>query len=250
MRFIFAHQLYVGICDDDSEIQDEIIRLLKHYPQSRMQKIFKPICFSSGKEILAYEGQLDLLYLDIELGDGLGINLVPALRAKYPEVTIVFISTYSKYFIYSHRLHVFQFLTKPFDQKIFYEELHRFILRYQRKHAFYSVIIQERKLTFPISEILYLEAALRHLMIYHCRLGRLEKVGQISQEEQKLEQYGFIRCHRGYLVNARHIKKISGLELTLSNPVNQEEIKLAISKQRRIQVERQYHSWLLEQEGS
>lgn len=237
--------IQIGACDDDRQTLAQIEELVRGYQPKKPLAMAVHI-FGGAQDLLAYPAHLDLLYLDIELEGDSGIDLVPKIRLKYPEITIIFITSHWKYFIHSHRLGVFQFLTKPFDQVIFYEELDRFCQKYSLQKDLYTVNFQGQKIQFPICEILYIESALRHLRIFHMAVGMYEKFGQISHEETVLQPYGFIRCHHSYLVNAAHIEQIKNLKIVLPNPSGAEPILVPISKSRLVQVRRDYQDWLLE----
>lgn len=243
-------RIMIGVCDDSTVSQQQVTLLINEYAKNKPELI-QVLCFSSAEELKNDRTHLDLLFLDIELGESFGVDLVPTVRQQHPEIVIIFISSYhQKYFFYSHRLHVFQFLSKPFDQQIFFEELDRFYCKYRQKKAMYQIMSNGKTiLEFPIYEIVYIEASLRHLLINHSKSGQHEKTGQISREEMALAPYGFIRCHSGYLVNARYIDEIKNQTVFLTNPANGESIKIPISKSRAAETKNAYQLWLLEQEG-
>ena len=240
----------IAVCDDAPNIHEQIYRLILDYNRLHPQEQMYFNAFSDGNSLLDYNEIIDLLFLDIELGETSGVELVPVLQKKYPDVTIMFISSHTKYFIYSHRLNVFQFLTKPFDERIFFEELDRFYERYHRSQDLYTVEYRGRTVQFPIQEIVYIEAELRHLKIHHSKTGVYEMTGQIGREEKRLKEYGFIRCHHGYLVNARYIEVLKSQEIILNtaSPAKPDELlTLPVSKGKTQQVRQQYQQWLQQQ---
>lgn len=109
----------IAVCDDDEKIHKDIYELLQKYSKQHPEEKFVYKSFHNEKQLLDYTEQIDLLFLDIEIGDKSGIDIVPLMQQKYPEIIIIFISSHTKYFVFSHRLNVFQFLTKPFDEIIF-----------------------------------------------------------------------------------------------------------------------------------
>ncbi len=237
----------IAVCDDDLSIHDRIYELLLAYSKQHPEEQLLFSSFDSGEALLECKEELDLLFLDIELRDISGIDLVPKIKANYPNITIIFISSHTKYFVYSHRLNVFQFLTKPFDEVIFFEELDRFYARYHQAQDLYTVQSKGVEASFPICEIACIESYLRHLKIYHSKTGRYEITGQISKEEQELKPYGFIRCHHGFLVNPQYIGSIKGQTIYLNLPdCTQTEIprELPISRNKLQQVKQQYQTWL------
>lgn len=238
----------IVVCDDNPEIHKEIEVLLTEYTVSHQCGEFIFEAFSNGESLLACHRKIDLLFLDIELGELSGIDIVPIMQERFPDIIIIFVSSYMQYFIHSCRLGVFQFLTKPFDKRIFFEELDRFYIKYGQKAALYNISYKGTAVNFPITEILYIEAALRYLHIYHEQLGKYEKIGQIGKEEKFLKPYGFIRCHNGYLVNARYIDNIKNQIVYLKNPRNKKFIEIPVSKNKLAKAKKEYQYWLLKEE--
>ena len=240
----------IAVCDDDEKIHKDIYELLQKYSKQHPEEKFVYKSFHNEKQLLDYTEQIDLLFLDIEIGDKSGIDIVPLMQQKYPEIIIIFISSHTKYFVFSHRLNVFQFLTKPFDEIIFFEEVERFFEKYHKAKDMYILKMQNKTIKFPIYEIVYIEASLRHLKIKHSTTGIYEKTGQIGKEETVLKPYGFIRCHHGYLVNARYIESIKGQKIYLTIPYIGDPTKLMelpVSKNKLKQVRQQYQEWMQEQ---
>lgn len=238
----------IGICDDDPEAVKQVALLLKEYEKNNvLLGKLEILVFNSAPQLLAHEGNLDLLYLDIELGEMSGVDIAPTLQMRFPEMIIIFISVYSKYFVYSHRLKVFQFLTKPFDAIIFFEELDRFFNKYNCKRAIYQFEFKGQKIQFPANEILYIESKLRYLNIFHIRMGGYEKLAKLNEEEERLQPLGFIRCHQSYLVNAQYIENIKSTQIELKNPYTKEIVALPISRKYSKSITRDYHFWMLGQ---
>lgn len=240
----------IAVCDDETAVHDQIYELLLQYSKQHSEEQLLFASFDSGAALMEYKEAIDLLFLDIELQGESGIDVVPKIKEKYPDILIIFISYHTKYFVYSHRLHVFQFLTKPFDKVIFFEELDRFYARYHQAQDLYTVQSKGVEATFPICEIACIESYLRHLKIYHSKTGRYEITGQISKEEHALKPYGFIRCHHGFLVNPQYIGSIKGQTIYLNLPdAAQADIprEIPISRNKLQQVKQQYQTWLQEQ---
>lgn len=238
----------VAVCDDKQYIYKEIETLLQEYNEIHQYKKVIFHTFLTGEALLNNKEDIDLLFLDIELGDASGIDIVPIMKQRFRDITIIFISSHMHYFIHSCRLNVFQFLVKPFDKRIFFEELDRFYMKYKQKAALYNINYKGTVVNFRITEILYIEAAVRHLYIYHEMMGKYEKIGQIGQEEKLLKSYGFIRCHNSYLVNARYIENIKNQIVYLRNPRDGKLIEIAVSRNKVVQTRKEYQLWLLEQE--
>lgn len=84
--------MVIGICDDEKNIRD---MLEKHV------KIICPgaevLLFSSGKSLLSYTGNLDILFLDIQMEGIDGMAAARELRQKENGVTIIFVTALEEY---------------------------------------------------------------------------------------------------------------------------------------------------------
>lgn len=80
------------------------------------------------------------------------------------------------------------------------------------------------KLTLPLSDLVYIEAAGNYISIFYYKTGKLVcKLlrTSISQMSNDLKQYSqIIRCHRGFIVNTDHILEAKKYQITLKN-INQ-----------------------------
>ena len=75
---------------------------------------------------------------------------------------------------------------------------------------------KEKLYAFEINEIFFIEAYKRHLFI-NTENEIFECAGKLSEEEEKLARYGFVRCHQGYLVNKQYIRWIDKRDIILKN---------------------------------
>ena len=239
----------IAICDDDAKANQQTLQLIQYYEQLYPENQSVVYQFYSAQELLANEEQINLLFLDIELGGASGVELVPVMKEKFPGITIIFVSSHTKYFIHTTRLGVFQFLTMPLDQMIFFEELDRFFYRCYQNQLLYTLENKEGIFQFPVMEVMYISSSIHQLVVHHIA-GAHKKRGQLGSEEKRLQQLGFIRCHQSYLVNPRYIKEIRNYTIFLRNPVNGAVEELPVSKNRAQQTRALYYNWRMQQEES
>ena len=67
---------------------------------------------------------------------------------------------------------------------------------------------------FSANDLLYIEVN-SHQLSYVLEDEVLDIRGKISNVEDELKEFGFLRPHNAYLVNARHIEKIEGFEIKI-----------------------------------
>lgn len=219
--------LKIGICDDEREIREDIAR--------RAHLLFadaQTLMFADGKELLAYAGGLDILFLDIQMEPVDGMEAAKRLRAAGSDVTIIFVTALEEYVYQAFDVGAFHYLVKPFSQAKFYEVLRRAAQeRKQRTERFASspyagqktegdgegLVIKKGGKTRRVllCGICWLEVFNRKIVL-HTADEEIEFYGKLSEMETRLGE-DFVRCHRAYLVNMRYIDRYDACGITLEN---------------------------------
>lgn len=103
------------IVDDDESAVDSLCFELKQYNSVSVEGIART--GAAGIKLIE-KVKPDLLFLDVELPDMLGMDVVMKLREWMSwSMRIVFYTAYSKYMIDALRSYAFDFLLKPVDRK-------------------------------------------------------------------------------------------------------------------------------------
>ena len=105
----------IAVIDDERPARGELIWQLR--------ELLGDVDFAEGDSGaaalgLAGEGKYDLFFLDINLGDISGTDLVQAIRSMQPEAGIIFVTAYSEYAVTAFELGVDEYISKPFSPKI------------------------------------------------------------------------------------------------------------------------------------
>ena len=74
----------------------------------------------------------------------------------------------------------------------------------------------EGKVSLKPEDIIYIETS-RHKNFFYTKTQVYSIYKKLSDLEQELEDYGFVRIHLSFLVNMRYIEKISSYILRLAN---------------------------------
>lgn len=69
-----------------------------------------------------------------------------------------------------------------------------------------------------IADIHYLKIQV-HTITIHTQDGIYQKYGSLTDEQNRLSPYGFIKCSQSCLVSVRRIKSIDGNTITLKNSI-------------------------------
>ena len=206
------------IIDDEVHARDAMLSLLREY-----QPNIK-VCGQAGgvNDALETISRLhpDLLFLDIDMGEKSGFDLLDEIIRYGLSPTIIFVSAYPDYSIKALRYAAFDFLVKP----VIAEELRDAIRRLRCHKANAPALntqvkklkraLSEKKIQFNTEsgsiffeecEIFYLESAGNYSAIFLCD-GSEEIVShQLGQVGNILKGHDFVRISRNYLINRRHI---------------------------------------------
>lgn len=130
----------VVIVDDERTAIDALRRELGAYQELEIKGTANN--GAKGKKMIM-ELRPDLLFLDVELPDVLGLNLLSEMRDEVLwDMKVVFYTSYDKYLLQALRESAFDFLLKPFET----EDLKVVIERYRK------AVASGRNRLFRISE--------------------------------------------------------------------------------------------------
>ena len=162
--------------------------------------------FSSGEELLSYDGQIDILFLDIQMKGMDGMETARKLRASKFRGFLLFITVLKEMVFQSFEVQAYDYLVKPVDEKQFEKTMERLYVSMQNvgedsllvQKGYEGRIIREEEIVFCeiIDRKIYLNLASGEVVDYYERIENLET---------KLGSH-FFRCHRSYLINLKHLK--------------------------------------------
>lgn len=181
------------------------------------------------------EGAIDLAFLDIEMPSLSGIGFVESL-GRPPR--FVFTTAHRDYAFRGFDLDAVDYLLKP----IGFPRLLRAVEKYRRVSAgekgstdtdvptgAINVRVDRRTVRLDPRQIAYVES-LSDYVVIHTDSGRYTSKMRISELEDQLLPYGFMRIHRSYLVSVSRVDSFTSTELQLA------ETALPVSRSYRRQV--------------
>ena len=162
--------------------------------------------FSSGEELLSYNGQLDLLFLDIQMKDMDGMETARKLRAGQFRGVLIFITVLKEMVFQSFEVQAYDYLVKPVDKKQFEKTMERLYASMQNARED-SLLVQKgyEGRIIPKDEIVFCEIIDRKIYLNLASGDVVDYYERIENLEAKLDKH-FYRCHRSYLINLKHLK--------------------------------------------
>ncbi|MEL7119628.1 MAG: LytTR family DNA-binding domain-containing protein, partial [Bacteroidota bacterium] len=166
---------------------------------------------------LLNEQKTDLLFLDINLPDISGIELLKSI--EHPP-KVIFTTAYPEYAIEGFELHALDYLLKPISFDRFLKAINKFQTEIERDKAMEKVLNQEDKqillvkadkkiFRIPFEEILYLQAYGDYVKVFTHNKMLLPKE-RLQNLENQLINSTFMRIHRSYLINLNQVDYIEG----------------------------------------
>lgn len=155
-------------------------------------------------DLLAGEGGVDLLLLDIQMPGLDGIGLATWLQSLPRPPAVVFVTAHAEHALRAFELEAADYLTKPVRR----ERLQAALLRVARRLAGSSpatepepvIVVSERGrlVRVPLAEVLYLKAELKYVTLRTARHSYVLD-DALADLEQRLGER-FLRVHRNAIV--------------------------------------------------
>jgi len=191
----------------------------------------------------------DLIFLDIQLIDGSGFDVIQALQ--HLEFKIIFTTAFSEYAIKAIKVSALDYLLKPIDTQELIEAIKKakqsHLKHYKQKIG--SLIhngsnLFDQKIAIPssegihifdISDIIRCAAEGNYTVIYRKGNKKLLIAKTLKEITTMLEDFGFERVHKSHIINLDH----------LSSYINRDGGYVIMSDQTEIPVSQRRKPYLL-----
>lgn len=201
----------IFICDDEPQMLSVLSETVKNCLQGENIR-----SFSSGRQLLsALEREnCDILFLDIDMPEITGLEVAKGLLGNKEKPLLIFVTSHDELVYDSFAYHPFGFIRKS----CFSEEIEGVLfdcaaeIESRREHFCFRT--EGKKIRILLSQIWYFEAEGNYLKIYlKDREYRFRST--VTAVENHLKGKGFIRVHKGFLVNQLFVHILHGKEVEL-----------------------------------
>ena len=206
----------IVVCDDEKEILNYILQKVE---AGFEQSVLPVSCMavSDARELveLLQNEPIDIIFLDIDMPFFNGLDIAKMITEKGLKTLLVFVTSYDALVYQTFAYRPFAFIRKSF----FYEEIGDIIKRLEQELLSWreELVLEKAQeiVRILVEDIYYIEASGNYIDIY-TKNGIERYRTTLANMENELKGRSFLRCHKGYLVNIRHISRMKNNEIELT----------------------------------
>lgn len=217
--------LRILLCDDDVIMLEKI--------KSEVEDFFRDSDIRTKIHVFLDANQVSsqilsscdiaLLDIDYENANYNGMDIARKLRAMRRDAIIIFITNFIEYAPEGYEVQAFRYILKKDLNTELKQYIQQAVEQLKLMKETLKIQINGEIIDLPLEDILYLEVQQHNVTAYLKKdiSGKSVKeysfYASLSELEKKLDNQGFLRIHKSYLVNMRHLKKFQCREALLTN---------------------------------
>ena len=204
--------LNIMILEDQTEQAERLSKMLKRYAEAHEGFSYQLKLYDRSIPFLTeYKCDADLLFLDIQIPDMLGIEAAKRIRQMDNRVMIIFITMLTQYAIEGYSVGAFDYVLKPVRYEEFSTKMDRVcrMLAHQNTSMTLEVRTKEEIRRVNADEITFIEVS-NHDVLIHTDSEIIRQWGNLKSYEDKLAPVHFIRCSASFLVNLKYVRAVNG----------------------------------------
>ncbi len=214
----------VIIIEDEIPAANRLAKLLQSY-SDEIEIVHKADSVESSVNYLATAQNIDLIFMDIQLADGLSFDIFDKVKITTP---VIFTTAFDQYTLKAFKVNSIDYLLKPIDETELHQSLEKYKQLYSKTQTDFSYKIlklvqdmnavkyKERLLIKRGQQLSYLktestaycfaDGKLCYAVDFNGTKYLLEN--NLSQLEEQLQPDNFYRINRHLLINIEAVKKV------------------------------------------
>jgi len=223
------------IIDDEQDARYLLRKTLVRHFDQQIEVVAEAESCRSARDLLK-TCQPDLVFLDIQLSDGTGFDLLTGWED--PSFQVVFVTAYDRFAIKAIEFSALGYLVKPLNLDDLKSAIDRLLdqkEKQKKQHSGIKVLIENyqagqiRKIVVPhadgftivqLDEIIYVNSIRNYSEFNLAGKTKIVTSKTLILYEKLLADHGFFRIHQTFLVNLAHVRayvRSEGGVLRMSN---------------------------------
>lgn len=234
----------VILIDDEEDARFMLRNHLERNFKNEINVVSEANGVEKGIEIIK-QFKPDLVFLDIQMGDGTGFDLLEQLPEK--DFEVVFVTAYNQYALKAFKFSALGYLMKPIktDELVqtvstIFQHFNKFRLNAEKR---LKVLIENygddrkiKKIVIPsskgfdviaIENIIRLEGDRNYTNFITTDKSKISSSKTMAEYEGLLSEYGFFRIHQSTIVNLRYVKGYIKGDGGMAELVNGEQLQIS-----------------------
>jgi len=210
----------VAIIDDEKNGRDIIKQYISMYCDN-VEIIGEADSVKSGVKLLSKQSP-DIVFLDIQMQDGTGFNLLELLPQR--TFKVIFVTSFDQFALKAIKYSVADYLLKPVDPDMFIEAIEKVKADIEKPNPTKDGRIEEllsninsfSKIGLPttdgilfvnVDDIVRCEADGVYSIFYMSNGEKIMVSKNLKNYEDLFSDRKFLRIHKSHLINTRHVSK-------------------------------------------
>lgn len=188
----------VALLDDDTIFLNILKRKLTDFHGN-------VYAYTTVADVLKSNLIFDVAFIDIELGENeTGFKAVQFLKNQNKKCVLAFFTNHNKYAIKGYIYQPFRYILKTQPDASINKQITAVFNEYHRRNKKLTGSYNGYTFSTTLDDVYYISMS-NHIATLHTTKGDFEIYRQMKDLENELNEFGFFRCHRSYMVNIQHI---------------------------------------------
>ena len=231
--------LKIAILDDDKTALMISTSAVEAFLKEKNAE-YRVFSFSNPLNFLASakEEKFDLSFLDIDMPEMNGLSVANELAAISKYGQIIFLSQREDLVFECLKFHPFGFIRKSKlidDFSLMMNQFFQTVSNNESNETKIDFFDKTKTYSFKIKDIVYIEGDRNYQKVVLKDKSSQNIRVPLGTLEEKLREHGFLRIHKGYLLNYLYIRSIESEEVYLTTGTS-----LPMAKKRKEEIMKQY----------
>jgi DNA-binding LytR/AlgR family response regulator len=207
----------IVICDDEPKILEDLSDIIKD-TFSKLNISVEYYITQDAKALLEHisEKNIDILFLDIDMPKYSGMEVADYLLNQGSKTLLIFVTNHEALVYQSFQYHPFGFIRKNYFSQEIGQVISSAVNVLQERQDTISIKMNNEIIRIKLCDIMYFEADSNYVNIF-TKTTTYHHRESLWVLEKQLSAKGFIRIHKGYLINQQFVHAIRCNEVELSS---------------------------------